>query len=329
MAGFGKTSIVIPVHNEEGSLERLVGLIEEAMAGCDVEAFEVIVVDDGSTDGTLETLHALAGTREYLKPVALRKNFGKAAALSAGFEYASGEVLITMDGDLQDDPHEIPRFLEKIAEGYDMVSGWKKDRHDPLEKRLASRMFNAVCSRMTGVAIHDFNCGLKAYRSWCLEGMAVHGNTYRFLPALVADRGGRIAELPVRHHKRTCGRSKFGLERYYEGAFDLLTVLLLTRFHRHPLYLFGAIALPLLGLGLLCGGYLLLLHVAYLFGAGWGVQLVVRPLLNISISLFGFGLLVVLIGLVCELILRQSPTYRGYWIKERDPSLRRREDRRP
>lgn len=327
MDGLAHVSIVVPVHNEEGTIASLVDLVAEVMAESGADSYELVIVDDGSTDRTLEEVGKAAKRDRHVKPVVLRKNFGKAAALSAGFECATGDPVITMDGDLQDDPREIPLFLKKIEDGYDLVSGWKKDRNDPLEKRLASKIFNAVSAGTTGVRIHDFNCGFKAYRAWCLEGMALHGNTYRFLPALVADRGGRVTELPVRHHKRTCGKSKYGLGRYFEGALDLLTVLFLTRFQRHPLYLFGMLALPLLATGLLTGGYLLFMHIVYVLGAAWGVQLVVRPLLNISISLFGFGVLVVLVGLVCELVLRQNPSYKSYWIRERDPSLQGREPR--
>jgi dolichol-phosphate mannosyltransferase len=309
-------SIVIPAYNEVQSLPILVDGIVSAVERMPLASWEIVLVDDGSTDGTAALMTQLASSRPGIKAVVLRTNFGKSAALMAGFREAAGDIVITMDADLQDDPVEIPAFVEMIDQGYDLVSGWKKERHDPLEKRLASRFFNAVVRKVSGVKLHDNNCGFKAYRRWCLEGLEVRGNQHRFIPAILSWRGARIAELPVLHHPRRFGKSNYGITRYFHGAADLLTLLLLTKFSQKPLYFFALIALPFFVLGGLVGGWLLYNHILYVIDPAMGFQLTTRPLLIIAVFLVLAGLLMFLIGLLAELVLRTSSLGKGYSVRE-------------
>jgi len=281
-----------------------------------VRHYEMIVIDDGSTDGTNRLLKDLQQELPELRVIVLRRNFGKSAALTAGFDHASGEIIITMDGDLQDDPKEIPRFLSEIQAGYDLVSGWKARRKDPLEKVFASRIFNFLASRLTGVRLKDSNCGFKAYRSWCLRNIRLTGNLYRFLPVFVNKQGGKIKEIPIEHHKRIHGKSKYGLERYFEGIIDLCTVVLISTFFQRPLYFFAVIGAPIMLSGLLLGGYLVGGHIYFLMSGDFSYQLVNRPMLQISVTLFGLGLQIFLIGLLSELIISRSPGS-NYSIKDK------------
>jgi glycosyltransferase involved in cell wall biosynthesis len=308
---------VIPVYNEAANITPIVEQVSDVLSDLSsLEDFEIIVVDDGSTDEGPEKLEALAGTYPFLRVITFRKNFGKSAALMAGFDLAKGDAVITLDGDRQDDPTEIPRFLEELDMGYDLVSGWKKDRKDPLEKVITSRLFNSIVALFTGVPLHDINCGFKAYRRWCLQNISLSGNLYRFLPVLVAQHGGKIAEIPVKHHPRVAGKSKFGVTRYLEGALDLCTVILISRFFQKPLYFFGIIGLPLMLLGSVIGTYLVGSHLYFLLSGNAEYELLNRPLLQISITLFGIGLHIFLIGLLAELILSRFRG-KGYDIKRR------------
>jgi dolichol-phosphate mannosyltransferase len=212
---------------------------------CQAESlsYQVIFVDDGSSDGTREILELLAQQNASTEAILLRRNFGKAAALSAGFDAALGEIVITMDADLQDDPKEIPRFLAKLSEGYDVVSGWKRVRHDPWHKVLPSRAFNWLVSHSTGVRLHDHNCGFKAYRREIFDEVKLYGELHRFVPVLAASRGWKVAEIEVEHHARKFGRSKYGVSRLIKGFLDLLTIVFLTGFGRRPLHLIGSVGL--------------------------------------------------------------------------------------
>jgi len=234
----------------------------------------------------------------------------------AGFKEAKGDIVFTMDADLQDDPQEIPAFIEKIESGYDLVSGWKRKRNDPLEKRLPSLLFNSVVRRVSGVDLHDNNCGFKAYRRWCIQALSLRGNQHRFVAAMLSWRGARIAEIPVRHHERKFGTSKYGLARYFHGASDLATLILLTKFSQNPLYLFGIIGLPFILLGSLIFGYLLVNHILFLATATMGFALTIRPLLIIAVFVFLMGLLIFLIGLLAELVLRSATLETGYLVRE-------------
>ena len=309
-------SIVVPAYNEIESLSILVDGILAVLQGIDCPSSEIVLVDDGSTDGTADLMSALASETRGVKAVLLRRNFGKSAAMMAGFNEAQGDIVITMDADLQDDPEEIPKFIEKLESGYDLVSGWKKKRNDPLEKRLPSLFFNWIVRTVSRVELHDNNCGFKAYRRWCVKGLSLHGNQHRFVAAMLSGSGARIGEIPVRHHERRFGTSKYGVVRYFHGAADFATLILLTKFSQSPAYLFGLVGLPLLLLGTLIGGYLGVNHVLNLVDATIGFPLTTRPMLIVAVFLFLMGLLILLIGLLAEMILRAATGEKGYWVKE-------------
>jgi dolichol-phosphate mannosyltransferase len=287
-------SVVVPVHDESASLGVL---LEELCRTLDPlpSAWEAVFVDDGSDDGSFAVLARLHQEHDNVRVVRLRRNFGKAAALAAGFAHAEGELIVTLDGDLQDDPAEIPRLLAKLEEGFDLVSGWKATRRDPLPRRLLSRLFNRVVGWVCGVRLHDMNCGLKAYRAGVLRGLPLYGELHRFLPVLAHQRGFRVAELPVNHRSRAHGRSRYGMERYLRGFLDLLTVSFLGRYRHRPLHLFGGLGLFLAVLGF---GLLVYLTVLKLEGHAIGE----RPLLTLGVLLVVVGLQFFSLGLITELI---------------------------
>lgn len=279
-------SVVVPVKNERDTVAELTRQVREQLAAY---PHEILFIDDGSTDDTWEALQRIH-VPGIVRLIKFRRNFGKTAALKAGFNLIRGEIVFTMDGDLQDDPTEIPRFLAKIGEGYDLVSGWKKRRHDPPSKVLPSRIFNRVVSATTGLRVHDVNCGFKCYRREVAQSLRLHGEMHRFMPILAHAHGFRFAEIVVTHHKRQFGRSKYGFMRLFKGFYDLFTVLLLTKYPDRPAHAFGfpATALLLLALlaGLACaltGGNLLwaiacatLFLASFLgFCAGWMAELIV------------------------------------------------------
>jgi glycosyltransferase involved in cell wall biosynthesis len=287
-------SVVVPVRNEERSVALL---YEEVAAALDPlgEAWEAVFVDDGSTDGSFAALTRLHAKTTNVRVVRLRRNFGKAAALAAGFEQAQGETIVTIDGDLQDDPAEIPRLLAKLEEGFDLVSGWKARRRDPLVRRLLSRLFNLVTSRFSGVRLHDMNCGLKAYRAEVVRGLRIYGELHRFIPVLAHYRGYRIAELPVNHRPREHGRSRYGPERYLRGFLDLVTVSFIGRYRHRPLHLFGGLGLALGAIGLAILVYLTVLKLG-------GHAIGGRPLLTLGVLLVVVGLQFFSLGLISEMI---------------------------
>jgi glycosyltransferase involved in cell wall biosynthesis len=287
-------SVVVPVHDEERTLALLYEDLEAALEPLERE-WEVVFVDDGSTDGSLAALTRLHAVRHNVRVVRLRRNFGKSAALAAGFDQATGEIVVTIDADLQDDAAEIPRLLAKLDEGFDLVTGWKTRRRDPWSRRILSRLFNAVTRRISGVRLHDLNCGLKAYRAEVVRGLRIYGELHRFIPVLAHFRGFRIAELPVNHRPREHGRSRYGVERYLRGFLDLLTVSFMGRYRHRPLHLFGGLGLVL---GLLGFGTLVYLTVVKLSGQGIGQ----RPLLTLGVLLVVVGLQFFSLGLISELI---------------------------
>jgi dolichol-phosphate mannosyltransferase len=287
-------SVVVPVHDEERSVALLYDELRSALEP--VEApWEAIFVDDGSTDGTFAALTRLHSATENVRVVRLRRNFGKAAALVAGFDQARGEIVVTIDGDLQDDPAEIPRLLAKLDEGFDLVSGWKAHRRDRLTRRLTSRLFNAVTSRVSGVRLHDMNSGLKAYRAEVVHGLRLYGELHRFIPVLAHYRGYRIAELPVNHRPREHGRSRYGIERYLRGFLDLLTVSFIGRYRHRPLHLFGGLGLILTTIGI---AILVYLTVEKALGHAIGG----RPLLTLGVLLVVVGMQFFSLGLISEMI---------------------------
>jgi dolichol-phosphate mannosyltransferase len=241
-------SIVIPVYNEEESLAALHGELSEVARARDYD-LQILFIDDGSRDGSWRKIQELAAADPRVEGVRFRRNFGKAAALSAGFRAARGELVVTMDADLQDDPAEIPRFLAQLDEGYDVVSGWKKVRHDPWHKVYPSRVFNGMVSWLNGVKLHDHNCGMKCYRREVLDEVYINGELHRFIPVLAAARGFRVGEIVIRHRARKFGQSKYGVERIIKGFLDLLTVKFLTNFWHRPLHVLGSIGLTSFLLG--------------------------------------------------------------------------------
>ncbi|GAB5404074.1 MAG: hypothetical protein Aurels2KO_23050 [Aureliella sp.] len=241
-------SIIVPVYNEEESLKELTHRIETVAQREQLE-FEIVMIDDGSSDTSWQVIEELSSEHHFVRGIRFRRNFGKAAALSAGFKQSSGEILITMDADLQDDPNEIPNLIAKLDEGFDVISGWKKVRHDPWHKVLPSRVFNGMISWLTGVQLHDHNCGLKAYRRAAIAEIDLYGEMHRFVPVLADARGFKVSEIVIQHHARQHGVSKYGFERFVKGFLDLLTVYFLTGYGRRPQHLIGTV-----GLGsFLCG----------------------------------------------------------------------------
>ncbi len=293
-------SLVIPVLDEEENVEALHNELREAVTGL-TESFEIIFVDDGSRDGTLERLAEIHERDPHVVVLGLRRNFGKTAALLAGFQEARGDIVVTLDGDLQDNPAELPRFLEAIAAGNDLVSGWKRVRHDPVSKTIPSKLFNLTVRRTTGIPLHDFNCGFKAYRREVLDEMKLYGELHRFIPILAFWKGYRIAELEVEHRPRRFGRSKFGAGRLLKGLLDFLKVLFLTRYLQRPLQLFGLLGMALLGLGGAGFAYLLLLKLM-----GQSVFQTHGPLLFLSGILIVSGIQLFMLGLVGEMLRHYS-----------------------
>jgi glycosyltransferase involved in cell wall biosynthesis len=290
-------SVVVPLLNEEHSLETLYHEIANALEPLD-QGFEVVFVDDGSTDGSLSVLSRMHDELPNVVVIHLRRNFGKAAALQAGFLEAKGDLVITIDADLQDDPAEIPKLLAKLAEGFDLVSGWKTRRNDPFARRLFSRIFNWSTGVISGVRLHDVNCGLKAYRAEVLQGLRIYGELHRFIPVLASYQGYRVAEIPVNHRARQHGRSRYGPERYIRGFFDLLSVTFMGRYRYRPLHLFGGIGLLMGAVGLVILTYLTTLWF-------WGHGIGTRPLLTLGVLLMVVGIQFVSLGLISELVTSQ------------------------
>ncbi|CAJ35687.1 glycosyltransferase (family 2) [Methanocella arvoryzae MRE50] len=296
-------SIIVPVLNEEGSVRELYGEIKTVLQELDV-SYEIIFIDDGSTDSTKDILDEIKTVDNGLQVISLQKNYGKAAALSCGFTLAKGNIVITMDGDLQDDPKEIPRFIEALKQ-YDMVSGWKQKRQDPLTKTLPSSVFNLLTRWLTNVEIHDFNCGFKGYRSGVVKSINLYGELHRYIPALARIAGYKVGEISVNHRQRVHGKSKYGAKRIVRGFIDLITVKFLMSYSQKPLHFFG-------GIGSIFGitGCAVLTFLVY----QWlnGIRIGDRPLLNLGILMIIIGMQFVAIGLIGELIVNLMP--RKYWI---------------
>lgn len=272
--------------------------------------YELLFVDDGSTDKSFQVLRDLRRNDRHIWAIRFRRNYGKSAALSVGFEKANGNIIITMDADLQDDPSEIPALKRKIDEGYDLVSGWKKVRHDPITKTIPSKFFNYVTSLMTGVRLHDFNCGLKAYRRDVVKTIKVYGELHRYVPALAHWEGFKIGEIVVNHRPRKFGKTKFGIGRFWKGFLDLLTVLFTTRYFRRPLHFFGILGLITLLVGGVIDTWLIVEKILGL------TSLSSRPLFLLGIMLVIVGVQFFSIGLLGELISKTRGQNEEYSIRE-------------
>ncbi len=309
-----KVSVVIPAYNEEENLpvlyERLKAVLDKLEGD-----YEILFVDDGSTDGSFEVLRDLARRDERVRVIRFRRNYGQTAAMYAGFEHATGDVIVTMDADLQNDPEDIPRLLRKLEEGYDIVSGWRKDRKDPfLSRRLPSKIANWIISKVTGVELHDYGCTLKAYRSEIAKRYRLYGDMHRFLPALARRFGARVTEIPVRHHPRLYGRSKYGIGRTVRVILDIFLVKFLNEYITKPLYVFGGIGFLLLTVGILIELYLTLLKIFT------GADIGGRPLLILGVLLILAGIQLLSTGIIAELIVRTYYESRGekpYVIEEK------------
>ena len=303
-------SVVVPIYNEAESLTTLVSAIADAVQRTSL-SYEIICVDDGSSDGSTQLLQEIARQREDLKAVILRRNYGQTPAMAAGFECARGKVIVTLDGDLQNDPADIPMLLAKLDEGYDLVSGWRKKRQDAaLTRLLPSKIANWLIGKVTGVKIHDYGCSLKAYRSELIADMNLYGELHRFLPALAFIEGARITELPVRHHPRRFGQSKYGLGRTIRVVMDLATIFFMKKFLTRPMHVFGLGGAISLALGIITGLYLTIVKFGFQQDIGS------RPLLILAVLLVLTGIQLFCFGLIGELLMRtyhesqRRPIYR-------------------
>lgn len=302
-------SVVIPLYNEEGSLRELHSQLRSTLQRTN-SRYELIFVDDGSTDKSFQVLRDLKRIDGRVKIIRFRRNFGKSAALAVGFEKAQGEYVITMDADLQDDPAEIPSLIRKLEEGYDLVSGWKKVRKDPITKTIPSRFFNFVTRVMSGIKIHDFNCGLKAYRNEVVKSVQVYGELHRYVPVLAHNEGFKVGEMVVQHRPRKFGKTKFGIGRFWKGYLDLLTVLFTTRYFRRPLHLFGFWGMVAVFAGFVIDGWL---AVEWYLGK---TALSNRPLFLGGILLIIVGIQFISIGLLGEMISKSKRTTDEYAIRD-------------
>ncbi|MCI0660088.1 MAG: glycosyltransferase family 2 protein [Acidobacteria bacterium] len=294
-----RISILLPVYNEVENLERLHEKITDAMSG---PGFEVIYIDDGSTDGSLELLERFAANDWRVRVIAFRRNYGQTAAMAAGIDSSSGEVLIPMDADLQNDPVDIERLLSKLDDGYDVVSGWRKDRQDAFFTRiLPSRIANWLISRIGGVRLHDYGCTLKAYRREVLKDVNLYGEMHRFIPIYASWSGGRVTEIPVSHHPRAAGKSKYGLSRTAKVVFDLITIKFMANYLTKPLYIFGWTGMLVFGLSFFSG----LIAVMMKF-VGWPhhADFIQTPLPVLAMVLLVLGIQLFLMGLIAELLVR-------------------------
>jgi len=312
-------SVVIPLCNERESLPQLHAEIQAVAAAARLD-LEVIFVDDGSGDGSWDTVAELARKHAWVHGIRFRRNFGKAAALSAGFKAARGDLVLTLDADLQDDPKEVPRFLEALAGGLDVVSGWKQVRLDPWHKTMPSKVFNGLVGWLTGVRLHDHNCGFKCYRAEVLREVRLYGELHRFVPVLAAARGFKVGEIAVEHRPRRFGHSKYGVRRFVKGFLDLLTVKFLTGFRQRPQHLLGSIGLLAFALGLVGMAYLTVTWLVNWFAPESFLPLHQRPLLIYSVAALLLGAQMMSIGFLAELITAyQVGDEHSYSIAERTP----------
>ncbi len=307
---FRKVSVLVPLLNEEESLRKLTKQIITVFENISSD-YEIFFVDDGSTDKSLKIIKELAKSNNKIRYISFRKNYGKSAALNIGFKNVTGDVVITMDADLQDDPAEIPNLLKELQKGFDLVSGWKKRRHDPFVKKYSSRFFNYVTKVLTGIKIHDFNCGLKAYRKAVVKSVNIHGELHRYIPVLADWKGFRISEVVVKHHPRRYGKTKFGISRFFKGFIDLITVIFTTRYIQRPLHFFGLLGAISFIVGFTIDAYLSIL---------WFMDIITlsnRPLLYLGTVLIIVGVQFFSLGLIGEMLVHNNKKEDTYGIKEK------------
>ncbi len=311
-------SVVIPLYNEEESLEELLNWIIRVMVEHSF-LFEIILVDDGSIDKSWQVIEQLASRSKSIKAIRFRRNYGKSGALYTGFRASEGDVIITMDADMQDDPGEIPELHRMIVEdGYDFVSGWKKERHDPLSKKIPSRFFNFTARVTTGIRLHDFNCGLKAYRKEVVKNIEVYGEMHRYIPLLVKDAGfSNIGEKIVKHHKRKYGETKFGFERFINGFLDLLSLSFVSRFGKRPMHLFGGLGTLMFIFGLISAIYLGGMKIVLLYQGVRAPLVTESPYFYLSLTAMIIGTQLFLAGFLGEMISRNSPFKDTYEIEKK------------
>lgn len=307
-----KYSIVLPVYNESGSLKELHESLTKVMRSLH-EKYEIIFINDGSTDNSLEVLKKLKQKDGKIIIINFRRNFGQSAAMKAGFDHAKGKIIIAMDADLQNDARDIPRMIKKIKEGYDVVTGWRKRRHDPLSKKIPSKFSNWLHRKITGINMHDSGCSLKAYRKECLDGIELYGEMHRYIPAMIAQKGYKITEIPVIHHQRKHGQSKYGVTRLLKGSLDLLDLAFWTRYAARPLHVFGGLGMLFSGVGAALG---IILGVLRIMGK-ISLRDSVLPLLAALLFIIGIQFLV--FGILADIMIKMyysDKKHKTYEIEE-------------
>lgn len=297
-----KYSYIIPLYNEEESITELVNSLTNVADKLSSD-YEVIFVDDGSTDGSVNVIQKLSGNNNKIKLISFRKNQGKALALQTAFKALNGDIIVTLDADLQDDPQEIPKLVNKLNEGYDLVSGWKEHRRDPRNRLILTKIFNNIVSLFSGLKLHDFNCGLKVYKKEVIHELNIYGELHRFIPVIAHNLGFMVAEVPIIHRPRKYGKSKYGFGRIPKGFLDFMTILFLTNYATRPLHLFGIIGSFLFLVGFIFGLYLTYLRIS-------GETIGQRPLLFLTMLLIVSGFQFIFTGLLAEMILYLSPKHK-------------------
>ncbi len=303
-------SVVIPLYNEEESLKELSYKLYQVLDGMNCN-YEVIFIDDGSTDSSYKKIQEINSKNSRFHCIKFRRNYGKSAALAAGFKEAKGDIVITMDADLQDDPDEIPELIKKLNEGYDLVSGWKKVRYDPFIKKYTSKFFNFVTSKVSGISLHDFNCGLKAYKKDVVKSVQIYGEMHRYVPALAFLAGFKVTEKPVKHHARKYGVTKFGASRFLNGFLDLMTVVFTSKFMSRPLHLFGILGI----LSFICGFLIMTYLTVMKYAAGMSIS--DRPLFLVGILFTIVGVQFLTLGLIAEMITKTTSREADYLIESK------------
>lgn len=313
-----KLSVVVPLFNEEESLPELVEWIRKVVSPLQI-AYEILLIDDGSNDQSWQVIETLSQTYAEVKGIRFRRNYGKSAGLYVGFEQAAGEVIVTMDADLQDSPDEIPELIRMIEQdGFDMVSGWKKRRHDPLSKTLPSKVFNRTVRLVSGIQLHDFNCGLKAYRHEVVKNIEVYGEMHRYIP-LIAKRSGfhRIGEKVVQHRERKYGYSKFGIERTLKGFLDLMSVMFISKFSKRPMHLFGTLGTLMFVIGFFASAWLGIKKMWFVYHGIKASLVTDSPYFFIALACMIMGTQLFLTGFLAELVSRNSPERNQYQISKK------------